>query len=96
MRVRAKDGRVFWSVDLPDFTKKNPKKSVRIFGHYGPVLAGGQLIVASDDGLLRVFDPASGDLLRSAAVPGGATTAPIFAKGTMYVVSTIGALHAFR
>ena len=96
MRVRAKDGRVFWSVDLPDFIKKNPKKSVRIFGHYGPVLAGEQLIVASDDGLLRVFDPASGDLLRSVAVPGGATTAPIFANGTMYVVSTKGVLHAFR
>jgi outer membrane protein assembly factor BamB len=96
MRVRAKDGRIFWSVDLPGFTKENSKKSVRIVGHYGPVLAGGQLIVTSDDGLLRVFDPASGDLLRSVVVPGGATTAPIFAKGTMYVVSTKGVLHAFQ
>ncbi|MDG2406581.1 MAG: PQQ-binding-like beta-propeller repeat protein [Paracoccaceae bacterium] len=96
MRVRAKDGRIFWSVDLPEFTKKNPKRRVRIFGHYGPVLASRQLIVASDDGLVRVFDPESGDLLRSVVVPGGATTAPIFAQGAMYVVSTKGKLHAFR
>ena len=96
MRVRAKDGRVVWSVDLPKFTKRNPKRSVRIFAHYGPVLAGGQLITASDDGILRAFDPVSGALLRSVPIPGGATTSPILVNGTMYIVSGKGELHAFR
>ena len=96
MRVRAKDGRIVWSVDLPYFTKYNPKRSVRIFAHYGPVLAGGQLVIASDDGLLRLFDPVSGALLRSLPIPDGATTSPILVDGTMYIVSGKGELHAFR
>ena len=96
MRVRAKDGRIVWSVDLPYFTKYNPKRSVRIFAHYGPVLAGGQLVIASDDGLLRLFDPVSGALLRSLPIPDGATTSPILVDGTMDIVSGKGELHAFR
>ena len=96
MRIRESDGRIFWSVDLPNFTQKNPRRSVRIVGHYGPVLAGGQLIVASDDGVLRVFDPVTGELQRRVSIPDGATSAPIFANGTMYIVSTKGELHSFR
>lgn len=96
MRVRAKDGRIVWSVDLPMFTKYNPKSSVSVFAHYGPVLAGGRLVIASDDGLLRLFDPVSGALQRSLPIPGGATTSPIVVNGTMYIVSGKGELHAFR
>jgi outer membrane protein assembly factor BamB len=52
--------------------------------------------VASSDGKLRSFDPTDGSLIGSVDVPGGATTAPVVAGGTLYVVSGEGQLHAFR
>ena len=67
-----------------------------IHAHYGPVLAGGRLHVASSDGMLRSFDPASGALVGQAQIPGGAATAPVVAGQTLYVVSRDGQLHAFR
>ena len=64
--------------------------------HYGPVVAGGQVVVASNDGVIRLFDPRDGSLARSVVAPGGATTAPVVAGSTLYVVSTKGDLLAFR
>ncbi|MGX9350121.1 PQQ-binding-like beta-propeller repeat protein [Shimia sp. W99] len=96
VRINASDGTVIWSQDLPLFVKEKPKKQSRIFAHYGPVLAGGRLAVASSDGLLRMFDPKSGALLYSTEIPGGATTNPVVAGGVLYVVGSKGELHAFR
>ncbi|WP_259400296.1 PQQ-like beta-propeller repeat protein [Roseovarius sp. SCSIO 43702] len=96
VRINAEDGTRIWSHKLPFFTKDRPRKKAEIYAHYGPVLAGGQLVVASNDGLIRFFDPASGALRRTVEVPGGATANPVVAGGTLYVVSTNGRLHAFR
>ena len=54
------------------------------------------MIVASNDGMLRSFDPVNGALAGSVEIPGGATTAPVVAGGTLYLVSRKGQLHAFR
>lgn len=96
VRLNARDGSRIWGTKLPNFVKYNPRKASEVYAHYGPVLAGGQLVVASNDGLLRFFDPATGTLARTVAVPGGATTAPVVAGGTLYVVGTKGQLFAFR
>ena len=96
LRLDASDGSRIWGVKLPNFTERRPRRQVQVVAHYGPVLAGGQLVVASNDGLLRFFDPVSGAQTHSVAVPGGATTAPIVAGGVLYVVGTRGQLHAFR
>lgn len=96
IRLDANDGTLIWAVDLPGYVKDKPRKRGPIFAHYGPVLAGGQLVVASNDGYLRLFDPQDGSLSGTVEVPGGATTAPVVAGGTLYVVSTAGKLHAFR
>jgi sugar lactone lactonase YvrE len=53
-------------------------------------------VVASNDGFLRFFDPVTGGLRNSVAVPGGATTNPVVAGGVLYVVGANGQLHAFR
>ena len=97
LRLDAATGDQIWRVDLPYFqnTRKD-KKRKGIYSHLGPVLAGGRLIVASSDGLLRAFDPSSGALVGSVDLPGGAASAPVVAGGTLYVVSASGALHAFR
>ena len=64
--------------------------------HYGPILAGGRLIVASSDGVLRQFDPNSGASLGDIALPGGAASHPVVAGNTLYVISRDGRLHAYR
>ena len=96
LRLDASDGSRVWGTKLPFFTKNRPKRQKEIFAHYGPVLAGGRLVVTSSDGQIRSFDPKSGALIGTTAVPGGATTNPVIAGRTLYVVSTKGQLHAFR
>lgn len=96
VRIDAATGATVWRVDMPYFTKDKERKRREIHAHYGPVLAGGRLITVSTDGLARAFDPASGTLVASAEIPGGAASAPAVAGGTLYVLSRSGQLHAFR
>ena len=90
------DGGQVWQVDLPEFTTQKVKKQGPVYAHFGPTLAGNKLYVASGDGVLRVFDPGSGNLIGQAELPGGAATAPVVAGQTLYVVSRNGQLLAFR
>lgn len=96
IRLNARDGSPVWAVDLPLFVKDRPKKQSAIFSHYGPILAGGRLVVASSDGVLRSFDATSGELVHSVEIPGGASSNPVVAGGVLYVVGGKGQLHAFR
>jgi outer membrane protein assembly factor BamB len=96
IRADAASGEVIWRVALPRFVSDRPKRQRDIHALYGPILAGGRLIVASSDETLREFDPFSGALLRTSDLPGGAASSPIVAGGTLYVVSTKGQLLAFR
>lgn len=96
VRLDAATGAVIWSVDMPYFENDKPKKRKGIFAHYGPVLAGGRLVVASSDGLLRFFSPTDGALLSTLDIPGGAAAQPAMAGGVIYVVGGTGQLHAFR
>lgn len=96
VRLSAEDGSRIWGHALPLFTARKPKHQAQIVGHFGPVIAGGQIVLASGDGQLRFFDPASGRMIRAIDLPGGATTNPVVAGGTLYVVSKNGQLLAFR
>lgn len=96
VRLDAATGTRIWGVPLPNFVKDKPRRQSEVVANHGPILAGGRLIVASNDGLLRSFDPRDGSLVGTTEVPDGATTAPAVANGTLYVVSTDGELHAFR
>ncbi|WP_255200069.1 MULTISPECIES: PQQ-like beta-propeller repeat protein [unclassified Sulfitobacter] len=96
VRFDASTGQRVWGVKLPNFVKEKPKRQSEIVTHHGPILAGGRIILASNDGVLRSFDPTNGALIGTAEIPGGATTAPVVAGGTLYVVSSKGQLHAFR
>ncbi|MRX51238.1 PQQ-binding-like beta-propeller repeat protein [Paracoccus sp. S-4012] len=96
IRLDAANGAKVWEVALPQFTETRPRRQDRVVAHYGPVLAGSRLYVASSDGLLRVFDPGSGGLIGQGDIPGGAGTAPVVAGQTLYVTGRDGQLHAFR
>ena len=92
----ALTGEIIWAQDLPFFTKTRIKRRKSIYNHYGPVLAGGRLILVSDDGGMRQFDPVTGSLISNSELPDGAATNPVVAGGTMYLVTENGQLHAFR
>ncbi len=96
MRLDAATGETVWAQELPYFTRERIARRKAIFAHYGPVLAGGHLLLVSNDGMLRRFDPVSGDLVGQLALPAGAARNPVVAGGTLYVVTEDGQLHAFR
>lgn len=96
MRLSARTGAVIWSKQLPHFLSDNVKRRTDVVVHNGPILAGGRLIVASNDGLLRQFSVVDGAELGSVEIPDGAASNPIVVDGTLYVVTGKGQLAAFR
>lgn len=95
VRLDAASGQTVWSVPLPGYLREGENRGP-MHAHHGPVLAGGRLIVASSDGLVRLFDPADGGQIGQIAVVGGAASLPVVADGTLIVVSRRGEVHAFR
>jgi outer membrane protein assembly factor BamB len=96
VRLDASTGETVWSVDMPYFEKDKVRKRAAITTHYGPVLAGGRIVVVSGDGLVRMFNPADGAPVGSADIPGGAAAQPALAGGLLFVLGAKGQLHAFR
>ena len=97
VRLLASTGERVWGVELGHYVAvRRERRRAEVVAHYGPVLAGGRLVVASNDGQLRSFDPASGALIDSVEIPRGATSHPVVVEGALYVVSRDGTLHAFR
>lgn len=96
LRLDSATGAPIWRIALPGFEENRERRQKTRFAHYGPIIAGGRVIVASGDGLIRQFDPVSGALLGTIEIRGGAASNPIVANGTLYVVTQRGELLAFR
>ena len=96
VRLDAATGALVWAREMPLFTTERIRRRLAIEPQHGPVLAGGRLWVASGNGSLTGFDPASGQPVTRLEVPGGAASAPVVAGGTLYVLGREGVLHAFR
>jgi outer membrane protein assembly factor BamB len=96
VRLDQATGATIWTAPLPYYDTEKTRRRDNITAHYGPVLAGGRIVVASGDGALRFFDPANGASLGTVALPGGAASHPALAGGVLYVVSQNGQLLAFR
>lgn len=96
VRLDAATGQEIWKNELPYFTGRRATKRKTIHAYYGPVLAGGNLWVASDDGTLTAYDPTTGATRQVLDLPGGAASNMSVADGVLYVVSENGQLHAFR
>ena len=96
VRLDSTSGDRIWGTELPYFKTNLIRKRKDVHVHFGPVLAGGRLWVASSDERLRAFSPQSGALIAEVPLPGGAATNPAVVNGTLYVVNTKGRLLAFR
>ncbi len=95
-RLDAATGAPVWRIDLNTDEVESTRRQRPVTAHYGPILAGGRLIVGSTDGLIRQFDPASGALIGTIPVDGGVAASPVVAGGTLYVITKTGQLVAFR
>lgn len=96
IRLDASDGSRVWGTELPLYVRERERRRRAVFSHYGPILAGGRLVLASGDGLVRFFDPVSGAPAGSVALRGGAASHPIVVNNTLMVVTSNGRLVAFR
>ncbi len=97
VRLDAATGERIWAVDLPFYVPvKRVKNRGTVFANFGPILAGGRLIVASSDGRLMGFDPVDGHPTGTVTLPAGAASEPVVAGRTFYVVTVDGQLRAFR
>ncbi len=100
VRADAAGGTEIWAVALPDLHPNRSwlgdRKPFRAITHFGPILAGGRLWVASGDATLRAYSPTDGALLVEIPLPGAAAAPPIVAGGVMYLVTEDGELVALQ
>jgi outer membrane protein assembly factor BamB len=100
VRANAATGELIWSTQLPEYNYRRRifrgPIPVSAITHWGPVLAGGRLWVASGDGTLRAFSPSDGAMIVEIALPGGAAAPPAVAGGVLYVVTRDGRLLAVQ
>lgn len=96
VRLNASNGSRIWAVDLPQYEKDTARQRKTAYQSYGPTLAGGRLWVASSDGFLRAYDPASGAIVSALELPAAPASRPVIVGGTAYIVTVEGTLLALR
>jgi outer membrane protein assembly factor BamB len=96
IRLDAGTGARVWGTELPRYIADRERRRRAVFTHYGPILAGGRLVVASGDGVVRFFSPESGALVGSVTLRSGAAAHPIVVGDTLLVVTEDGRLNALR
>ena len=96
MRLDDATGATIWAERLPHFKREKLRRRKGVYSHFGPLLAGGRILVASSDKTLRAYAPEDGSLLGTMSLPAGATANPIVVDRTLYLVTENGQLHAFR
>lgn len=92
--IGRNDGQVRWITEMPLF--KNPKHKRGPILWHGPLLAGGRLLLAGDNGQLAAVAPESGKILEEIRLPGPAVLAPVAAEATVLVTLRDGTLTAWR
>ena len=90
----ARDGQPIWVDELERY--HDTKDQSGPVHWVGPVLAGNQLIVASNDRQIAGFRPANGKLIGSTRLPAPITLRPITAGGFLLVLDDEGTIRAFR
>jgi outer membrane protein assembly factor BamB len=94
MAIARNTGKIRWINQLPAFEK--PKSRRGPISYVGPVLAGGRLILAGDNGVLINIDPATGAFQSQTNVGASVSLAPVVANNTLYVLDDKGRLHSYR
>ena len=87
------NGRAYWVVQLEQYEDAQDQEDAIVW--YGPVLAGGQLVLAGSNEKLIFIAPDTGEILSTIDLPGAAAVPPVVANNTIYVLLDDGELLAF-
>jgi len=85
------DGRVKWVKSLPNYGNEKKRRDPLVWR--GPIMAGGQLLVAGMHGKLLAFSPKDGSQQADIDIPDNITDAPIVAGGRLYFLTQDARLH---
>ncbi len=85
------DGRVKWTKQLQRYAKEEKRKDPLVWR--GPIMAGGQLLIAGTHGQMLVLSPKDGSTITTADIPENITDMPVVAGGKLYVLTQDARLH---
>ena len=94
MAIARASGKIRWITQLPQFRREKSKSGQ--ISYVGPILAGGRLVIASNQGSLIFADPDSGAVQGQTEVGSSVSLPPVVANSTLYLLADNGRLHAFR
>ncbi len=93
--INTVDARIAWIVPLPRW--ENPEKQKNVITWFGPMVAGGRLIVLGSNKQALSLNPATGETLSTMTLSdASAPFTPVVADSTMLVVTNDGKLTAWR
>ena len=92
--LSREQGRVRWLTQLPSFKDEEDRQGRIRWA--GPLLAGGQIILASSDGRLVTANPVTGEIIGYQDIEEPVNVTPVVADGTLYVLTDEGSLIARR
>ena len=92
--VARATGKIRWISKLKRYNNEEKKKGP--ISWYGPVLAGGRLIVANSQGAVWSVAPEEGNATEVFDLKSDVSLAPIVANNTLYILDDSGRISAFR
>jgi outer membrane protein assembly factor BamB len=92
--VARSTGKIRWISKLQRY--KNEKKKKKPISWYGPVLAGGRLVITNSHGAVWSVAPDEGTATEILDVGNDVSLAPIVANNILYILDDSGRISAFR
>ncbi len=92
--LNTEDGKPLWVYQLPIWNDIKEKREPFVWT--GPVLAGGQLIITNQYGLIKVFNPNNGELINDIKLDKPIYIAPIIAQSQLFILSDDGTLIGYK
>lgn len=92
--VARSSGKIRWISKLQRYNNEKKKKGP--ISWYGPVLAGGRMIVANSRGAVWSVAPEEGAATQVFDLKSDVSLAPIVANNTLYILDNSGRISAFR
>lgn len=87
-------GKIRWTSQLPAWKKLKKKEGA--IRWYGPLVAGGKLVLVSTEGALVMADPQDGKVLTEQDIKNTMSLPPVVANETLYLLTDDGRIIARR